>query len=134
MNHRAGSIVFGLIVGVGAAFLSYQWITNPERGEERAEQERVVLASRARLSARLRLDELEMVDPLSPQRKVGKVYVYPIDGGWEVSGYYRRSENDRWHPYLLALGDDLSLESLKVKDADPAVRQLAAEDARLSVN
>lgn len=134
MNRRPGSIVFGLVVGLLVAVLSYRWITDTERGAERAEQERVVMASRSLLQETLEIESLDIVDPLSPERKVGKVYVYPQQPGWEVSGYYRRSENDQWHPYLLSMDGDLSLENLKVKDNDPAVEQIAAADDRLSIN
>lgn len=134
MNHRVGSIVFGLVVGLGAAFLSYQWITNTDRAQERAEQERVVLTSRALLEDTLGLGVLELVDPLAPERKVGKVYVYPASGGWEVSGYYRRGEDDRWHPYLLTMSADLALSHLKVQDEDPALQQRAADSAQLTID
>ena len=133
MNRRPGSIVFGLIVGLAVAFLSYQWITNPDRGAERAEQERVVMVARNVLQVTLATGALAVVDPLSPDRKVGKVYIYPQGGGWEISGYYRRGETDRWHPFLLSLSTDLSLQSLKVQDDDAAIARRADANALLSV-
>lgn len=133
MNRRPGSIVFGLIVGLAVAILSYQWITNPERGAERAEQEHVVMVARNLLQVTLATGALEVVDPLSPDRKVGKVYIYPQSGGWEISGFYRRGETDRWHPFLLSLSTDLSLQNLKVQDDDAAIARRADADALLSV-
>lgn len=133
MNHRAGSIVFGTAVGLAVAALAYQWITDSDKRAERDEQERVVQASRAVLSDTLAIGEIEVVDPLAPLRKVGKVYVYPLEDGWEVSGYYRRGADDRWHPYLLTLSADASLASLKVQDADPVLVQKAAEDPSFEV-
>ncbi len=59
---------------------------------------------------------LEIIDPMSPDRKVGKAYVYSTDSGWQVSGFYRRDDNDLWHPYLMELDKDLSLLRLKVSD------------------
>jgi hypothetical protein len=74
-----------------------------------------------------------MVDALAPQRKVGKVYIYPLENGWELSGYYRRDDDDHWHPYLLALGSDLSLLSLRIQDADPGLGQIAAANPLVEV-
>ena len=133
MNHRVGSIVVGITVGLVVAFWSYQWITDPEKRAGRDEQERVVSISRTVLSDRLAIRELELVDPLTPQRKVGKVYVYPLEDGWELSGYYRRDANDRWHPYLLTLSADMSLQSLKVQDSDSGLVQMATLDPKFEV-
>jgi len=120
MNHRIGRIVFSLAVGLAIAAVSYRWITNPEPRVERAREETVVQVSRSLLSPIVASDELEIVDPLAPNRKVGKVYVYAEGPGWAVSGYYRRDEADRWHPYLMTLTRDLELLRLKVQDAELA--------------
>jgi hypothetical protein len=123
MDHRIGRVAFATIFGLLVAALSYQWITNPEGREEREVQVSVVESSRLLLESIVATEALEIVDPLAPNRKVGKVYVYPEDSGWAVSGFYRRGEDDRWHPYLMMLGADSGLVSLKVQDRD---RQLAA--------
>lgn len=133
MNHRVGSIIFGLGVGLLVAAWSYQWITAPEKYEQRAEEEGVVRASRVLLEERLGIDDLELVDPLEPERKVGKVYIYPLAAGWEVSGFYRRGDGDRWHAYLMMLSADLELTSLKVKDSDPDLARIAASDSQFEV-
>lgn len=132
MNHRIGSYVFALGVGVLVAFLSYRWITDPTPRLERAVQESVVLAARDHLTGTVADGDLEIVDPLTPDRKVGKVYVYRAGDGWEVSGYYRRSEDDSWHPFLMSLDATQSLLHLKVRDA--ALAQTAQEDARLDAS
>ncbi len=75
------------------------------------------MAARNGLQTTLGLERPEFVDPLAPDRKVGKVYVYRADEGWEVSGYYRRDEGDQWHAYLIALNSTLLTTNLKVKDA-----------------
>ncbi len=116
MNHRIGAGVFGTVVGLAVAFFAYQWITDPEPRAARAQEEQVVAAARLRLTEIVASGELEIVDPLAPNRKVGKVYVYAEPPGWAVSGYYRRDEKDRWHPFLATLGDDLALVRLKVRD------------------
>jgi hypothetical protein len=129
VNHKVGQWVFALTVGLLAAFAAYRWIIDPAPREERELQERVVLAARYELRATLGLQRYELVDPLAPDRKVGKAYVYRAGGGWEVSGYYRRDENDEWHAYLMTLSAMLSMTHLKVKDA--AFLGAARMDARL---
>ena len=89
--------------------------------------------SRERLGAAIGVQLLEFVDPLAPNRKVGKVYVYREDDGWAVSGYYRRGEGDRWHPYLLHLNAELVAKSLKVQDADPMLLNRAKADPAIEV-
>ena len=116
MNHRVGRVVFAMAVGLAVAVFSYRWITDPTPRVERAREEQVVKVSRSLLSEIVASDPLEIVDPLAPDRKVGKVYVYAEGPGWAVSGYYRRGEADRWHPFLIHLGDDLGLVRLKAQD------------------
>lgn len=131
MNHRIGRMLFAFGIGLVVAFYSYQWITNPEPRAERAAEEQVVERSRIELRSLLAEDSLELVDPLSPDRKVGKVYVYAEGPGWAVSGYYRRGVQDPWHPYLMTLTDDLEFVRLKAKDA--LLLNQAAGDTRLEV-
>ena len=93
----------------------------------------VVELSRGILNDTLGFHDLQIVDALAPQRKVGKVYVYPLESGWDISGYYRRDDDDRWHPFLMALDSELSLRSLKVQDSDSSLAQRAATDPLLEV-
>lgn len=132
-DHRIGSWVFGIIIGLIVATWSYQWVTSPQERAERMQQEAAVLAARNLLAERLAMSNPQIVDALATNRKVGKVYIYPAADGWDVSGYYRRDDNDRWHPYLLSVTKDLQLASLKVKDEDPALLQQAASDPLLDV-
>lgn len=83
---------------------------------KRAEEENVVSVSRQILSAKVGVGPLLIVDPLSPNRKIGKVYIYREGQQWAVSGYYRRDETDLWHPYLMDIGQDLELVRLKIND------------------
>jgi hypothetical protein len=117
MNHRIARLAFGLGVGLLVAFMAFKWITNPEPRAERQLEETVVTASRQHLEATLANSSAELVDPLSPDRKVGKTYVYRAGDGWEVSGYYRRDEDDRWHPYLMTLDASHAMTHLKVQDS-----------------
>jgi len=126
MNHRIGRNLFALAVGLAVAVLAFLWVSDPEPGAQRAAEERAVLESRALLYAVIANDSLEIVDPLAPDRKVGKVYVYEEPPGWAVSGFYRRDADDRWHPYLLTMNGALELEWLKVQD--PALEARAQEN------
>ena len=133
MNHRKGSLMFAVVVGVVVALLSYRWISDPAPKIERERQEQAVAESRRLLADTLSIRNLELVDPLEPNRKVGKVYIYPIADGWEISGYYRRNENDRWHPYLMSLSQSLALETIKVGDSEVALVERAENNPKLSV-
>lgn len=133
MNHNIGRIAFGAIVGLLVAYFSYQWITDPNGREMRALEIRVVTASREELLSKLSSSKLEIVDPVTPNRKVGKVYVYPEEDGWSVSGYYRRNDDDRWHPYLLSLDASMKLATLKVSDNDEDLSRRATNDPILEI-
>ncbi len=131
MNHRIGRIVFSLGIGLIVAIFAYRWITNPAPRAERASQESVIAVARDSLVETLAIGQLEIVDALAPDRKVGKTYVYRADEGWELSGYYRRNENDLWHPYLMRLDGSELLIHLKVSDT--ALLDRATNDAVLEV-
>ena len=134
MQQKIGGLVFAVAVGLAVAWYAYQRVTDPAPGLERQREEAIVL--RAREIVRREIapgTQLEIVDPLAPNRVAGKVYVYPADGGWEISGYYRRGETDGFHPWLMRLDSDGTLATLAVKDDDAALRERAAADPRLSV-
>ena len=141
VNHKVIRMIVALAIGVFLALFSYQRITDQEPGQERALEEAAVLAGREILQSFVAAgEEIEIVDPLAPSRVIGKVYVYPAAGGWELSGYYRRSagrsaggRGDRWHPYLMSLDGGLKLLKLAVKDTDEQLKASAADDPRLSV-
>jgi hypothetical protein len=71
---------------------------------------------------------------MRPNRRVGKVYVYPEDTGWSVSGFYRRADDDLWHPYLMMLSSDRQLKILKVQDRDPRLVERAGSDPLIEVS
>ena len=131
MNHRIGQIVFGLGIGLIVAIFAYRWIVDPAPRAERVLQESVVATSRDLLVEKLAIGDIEIVDAIAPDRKVGKTYVYRADQGWEVSGYYRRSENDLWHPYLMLLDGSTALIHLKISDG--ALLGRAIDDIALEV-
>jgi hypothetical protein len=113
------------------AVFAYSWVTNPAPRAERAQEENVVRVSRSLLASIVVSDALEIVDPLAPNRKVGKAYVYAEPPGWAVSGYYRRGDQDRWHPYLITLTAELKLHRLKVQD--PGLSEQATSHPELEI-
>lgn len=131
MNHRIGRSLFALTVGLGVAVFAFQWVTNPQPRAERALEETVVKAARSQLVDKIGVDALEIVDPLAPDRKVGKVYIYREAPGWAVSGYYRRGANDAWHPYLMTMTQDGDL--LRLKAQDHALADKASHDPTLEI-
>lgn len=133
--HRAARILVSLAVGLGVSFYAFHRVTDVEPGQQRAREEAAVGSARAIVGRYVVAEsELQIVDPLAPNRAIGKVYVYPAGSGFEVSGYYRRDEADKWHPFLMRLGPDSSLVGLSVRDNDAALLRRAASDPRLDVN
>ncbi len=132
IDHRILRPVVALGVGCALAFCAYDRVTDPRPGIQRQQEEAVVGASRDILRAYVApAAELLIVDPLAPDRKVGKVYVYPAANGWEVSGHYRRGPGDRWHPYLMRLDNASGLIELSVRDDDASLRHKARTDPKL---
>ena len=125
--------VVALGVGLVLAFLAFERATDPEPTRQKAAQEAVVVESRVILRSYVDPGtELQLVDPLSPNRKVGKVYIYPNEKGWEVSGHYRRNEFDRWHPYLMQLDPSVQLVTLAVKDDNDRLIGISTQDEKFS--
>ncbi len=122
MNHRVGRAVFALAAGLAVSLVAYRWITDPGPRAQRAAEERAVGAARVLVEEAVGAGPLEIVDPLAPDRKVGKVYVYAEGPGWAVSGYYRRDERDRWHPFLVLLSPGLELREFRAEDDNLEVR------------
>lgn len=137
VNHKVIRMIVALAIGIFLALFSYQRITDQAPGQERALEEAAVLAGREILQSFVAVgEEIEIVDPLAPSRVIGKVYIYPAEGGWEISGYYSRRAGDRvdrWHPYLVSLDGGLKLLKLSVKDTDEQLKASAADDPRFSV-
>lgn len=134
INHRVLRPVIAFAVGVAVAFYAYDRATDPRPGLQRDKEEAVVSASRDILRGYLGpAADLQIVDPLAPDRKVGKVYVYPAADGWEVSGHYKRGGGDRWHPYLMRLDSASRLVELSVRDDDARLATRADRDPKLKL-
>ncbi len=133
ISHKVVRPLVAVTVGLVLALYSYQRITDPEPGLQRAREEAVVMVARDILQSYVSPGNLiEIVDAVSPASKVGKSYVYPTDDGWELSGHYRRDENDRWHPYLMVLNGDAGLKSLAVQDGNDRLIGMSAQDPKFS--
>ncbi len=133
--HRIIRPVVAFSVGIVLALYAFERISDPEPARQRAREEAVVISAREILKSYVPAGgEIEIVDPLAPNRVAGKVYIYPTDNGWEVSGYYRRNESDRWHPFLMSLDTGGELVSLTVRDDDEEVGAIAAGDPKFSVS
>ena len=134
VNHRITGLIFAFGVGLAVSYCSYRWITDTDRGAQRAIEEAVVLESREILRSFVSSGEtVHFSDPLNRVREAGKVYIYPTQSGWELSGQYRRDDERRWHPFLMQLDAESRLVSLAVSDDDPATLARARVDARFTV-
>jgi len=132
MNHKITRTVLALAIGLGLAWYAYDRATDLQPRQQRATEEVVVAQVRIILRRVVAPDsELEIVDPLSPNRRAGKSYLSPTEDGWAVSGFYRRGDADPWHPWLMKLDSDMQLQSLSVQDASPRLVELASEDKRI---
>ena len=131
MNHRISRSIFALAVGLLLAYFAFTWISDPAPRAERQLEESVVLVARQRLQDILAQGDVEVVDPLATNRAIGKTYVYRAGDGWEVSGYYRRGDGDRWYPFLMALDAELAVTRLKVQD--DALAERAMRDSTIEV-
>lgn len=135
MNHKIARIVFALIVGLGVATYAYQRVSDPQPRLQRQQEERIVLLARAAVRETIAANvDLEIVDPLATNRVAGKVYIYPAAGGWDVSGHYRRTGEEIWHPWLMRLDEDGVMQRLSVRDSDPELLRRAASVEELSVD
>ena len=124
---------FALAVGLALAWAVYDRTTDPEPRLQRQEEEQMVLAAREHLIQALALSSTaEVVDPLAPNRVAGKVYIYPSDGAWDVSGHYRRDAQTAWMPWLMRVDAD-RMHSLKLSADDPAAREAAETDPRVTL-
>lgn len=134
LNHKTGSMLFAVAIGLLLAFGSYRWITDAGRSEQRVAEEAVVLEGRQILRRYIQAPHLRISDSIDRVRAAGKVYIFPTPSGWELSGHYQRANEKRWHPWLMALDPELRLVSLAVEDDDTGLLTRAATDPLLSVS
>lgn len=132
--HKVARFTLALCIGVALALYAYHRVNDPEPAMQREREEAAVLAARDILRSYLEpAAEPEIVDPVSPRRKVGKSYIYPTQAGWEISGHYRRNESDRWHPFLMATDHEHQLLMLSVRDTPANFNPTSLQDPKLEV-
>lgn len=116
------------------AIYAYSFITDPLPRQQRQLEEAVVNSARVILRDYVSAGrDLDIIDPVAPNRKIGKVYIYPADDGWQVSGYYQRDGDQRWHPWLMTLDGSKALKALDVRDTHPELVAKAADEPRFTV-
>jgi len=110
-------IVFAIIIGLSLSSIVYFSTISPDSQKQRAIEETVALEAEKLFFILLELpDSSEIISPINENRDVGKTYIYPTDnGGWQVSGYFRRSQLEGWSPWLMNLDERVNVIKLKVQ-------------------
>ena len=133
ISHNIVRPLLAVSIGLLLAFYAYQRISDPEPGRQRAVEVGVVMSARDILQSYVAPGaKIDVVDPLSPDSKVGKVFISPTADGWELAGHYRRDESDLWHPYLMTLDGQAGLTSLAVRDGNDRLLGMSAQDPKFS--
>ncbi len=96
-NHRVIRLAVAFVFGLAVAYGSYQWLTDAERPARRVEEEAVALAARDILRNYITTEDLAISDPIERDRDAGKVYLFPTENGWELSGHYKHRGERAWH-------------------------------------
>ena len=108
--------VFAVIIGLTISYYAYKWVVDPAPRLQRQAEERIVSHARKSVFQLLELTEqTKVIDPLNPNKKVGKTYLAPNDNGWQVSGYLRRDEAEPWYPWLISLDNNLDIVELRIQ-------------------
>ena len=115
-KYTLGQIIFALTVGFLAATSVYFSSTSPDITIQRESEEAVIKQSEKLFMTILKMpNTTQIIHPLNPDRDVGKSYIYPLDGDWQISGFYRRNQNEEWRAWLINLDNSLKLIDLRVQ-------------------
>ena len=115
-KYTLGQIIFALTVGFLAATSVYFSSTSPDITIQRESEEAVIKQSEKLFMTILQMpNTTQIIHPLNPNRDVGKSYIYPLDGDWQISGFYRRNQNEEWRAWLINLDNSLKLIDLRVQ-------------------
>ena len=115
-KYTLGQIIFALTVGFLAATSVYFSSTSPDITIQRESEEAVIKQSEKLFMTILQMpNTTQIIHPLNPDRDVGKSYIYPLDGDWQISGFYRRNQNEEWRAWLINLDNSLKLIDLRVQ-------------------
>jgi hypothetical protein len=82
-SHRLTKVLVAFGLGFAQAQFAFHLATNARSPETRAREEAMVHLARDNLTRHVASDgPLEIVDPLAPNRAIGKVYIYPSNDGF----------------------------------------------------
>jgi len=110
-------IIFALTTGFVLSWFVYQSTIKTPYQAQRKLEEQIVTKANVLLIEQLGFPtDIEVIDPVNADKDVGKTYISPENKKWQVSGYYRRSEFDDWHPWLMDLSQDLRIVGLSIQD------------------
>ena len=115
-QHTINQKVFAVIIGFAVSYYAYKWAVDPAPRLQRQTEEKIVSYARKSFFQLLELTEqTKVIDPLNPDRKVGKTYLASSENGWQVSGFFRRDDLEHWYPWLMNLDNDLNIVELRIQ-------------------
>ena len=134
MKHQFLRIIIFLILFIAAITYTYRKVYEPISVNQREDEIQIIHITRSIIKSYIDISsDIEIIDPLNPNRKIGKSYIFPSDNGWEISGYYKKSGHDNWHPWLISLNSANELVSIAVKDDDSGINKKSIEDPFLLI-
>ena len=128
-------IVFAIIVGLSLSSIVYFSTISPDSQKQRATEETVVLEAEKLFFILLELpDSSEIISPINENRDVGKTYIYPtVNGGWQVSGYFRTSQGEEWNPWLMNLDENINVIELKVQSRKESFSENISSKSNITI-
>tara|TARA_B100001105_G_scaffold50458_1_gene38034 strand:+ start:208 stop:618 length:411 start_codon:yes stop_codon:yes gene_type:complete len=134
MKHKFLKIIIFLILFIAALTYTYRNVYEPISVNQRGGEIQIIHITRSIIKSYIDISsDIKIIDPLNPNRKIGKSYIFPSDNGWEISGYYKKTDRDNWHPWLISLNSTNELVSIAVKDDSPRIKKKSIEDPFLSI-
>ena len=134
MKHKFLKIIIFLILFIAALTYTYRNVYEPISVNQRGDEIQIIHITRSIIKSYIDISpDIEIIDPLNPNRKIGKSYIFPSDNGWEISGYYKKTDYDNWHPWLISLNSVNELVSITVKDDNLRINKKSIEDPFLLI-
>jgi hypothetical protein len=134
MKHKFLRIIIFSILFIAVLTYTYRNVYEPISANQRDDEIQIIHITRSIIKNYIDISpDIEIIDPLNPNRKIGKSYIFPSDNGWEISGYYKKTDYDNWHPWLISLNSVNELVSIAVKDDNPRINKKSIEDPFLLI-
>lgn len=134
MKHKFLRIFIFLMLSIAALTYTYRNVYEPISVNQRGGEIQIIHITRSIIKSYIDISsDIKIIDPLNPNRKIGKSYIFPSDNGWEISGYYKKTDHDNWHPWLISLNSANELVSITVKDDSPRIKKKSIEDPFLLI-